>query len=257
MIESRHTDAIIELKPLDSGHRLMLEYDLVLPSPAKLPSLAEINGEKGILRDVLATWNSAVTKDCTTQNLSFPTLLAHVCDSIYNSQYLNLNMLQGNDQFRAAYLRDLCASFDMGLYIANLDRTLTGFCEDYHDDDDYYMGVEDEDSIVLTKVVDHYGNTLTIDLAIEFEDNFVASDPFDEGPDSQDNDRNHGLVTYHYRRTVSLRSGLALAEANLLQVLVLIPSAAKAEWFPVESHEKRPNKRKRSVESTDDESDCS
>ena len=97
-----------------------------------------------------------------------------------------------------------------GLYIANLDRTLTGFCEDYYNDDDYYMSVEDEDSIVLTKVVNLDGNTVGSDLALEVEDNFVASDPFDEGPDSQDNDRNHGLVTYYYRRTVRLGSGLAL-----------------------------------------------
>ena len=201
----------MELKPLDAGHRLMLEYDLILPSPARLPSLAGMNSEKGKLRDTLAVWNSAVTKENVTQNSSFPTLFAHVCNSIYKSQSLNLDVLQGNDHFRAAYLRDLCASFDMGLYIANLDRTLTGFCEDYHDDDDYYMGVEDEDSIVLTKVVDLKGNTVGSNLTLDFEDNFVASDPFDEDPDSQDNDRNHGLVTYYYRRTVSLGSRLTLA----------------------------------------------
>lgn len=34
----------------------------------------------------------------------------------------------------------------MTLYIADLDRTLTGFCEsNYNEDDGHYMGVEDED----------------------------------------------------------------------------------------------------------------
>ena len=206
---SRHSDVSLELKPLDSGHMLILEYDLVLPSPIKLPSLANIYSEKETLRNLLATWNSAVTKESTTRNSNFPTLLAHVCDSIYESQPLSFNALQGNDRFRAAYLRDICTAFDMGLYIANLDRTLDSFCEDYCDDDDYYMSVEDEDSIVLTKVVDLNGNIVGSSLALEVEDNFVASDPFDEGPDKEEYDRNHGLVTYYYRRTVSIGSGLA------------------------------------------------
>ena len=208
---SRHSDVSFELKPLDSGHMLMLEYDLVLPSPAMLPSLAHMYNEKEKLRNVLASWNSAVNKESTTQNSNFPTLLAHVCDTIYTSQPLSFDVLQGNDRFRAAYLRDLCAAFDMGLYIANLDRTLNGFCEDYCNDDDYYMSVEDEDSIVLTKIVNLDGNTVGSNLALEVEDNFVASDPFDEGPDKEEHDRNHGLVTYYYRRTVSIGPGLAPA----------------------------------------------
>ena len=211
ILGSRHSDVGLELKPLDSGYMLMLEYDLVLPSPAKLPSLENMYSEKDKLRKVLAAWNSAVTKESTTQNSSFPTLLAHVCDSIYERQPLSFNALQGNDRFRAAYLRDLCASFDMGVYIADLDRTLDGFCEDYCNDDEYYMSVEDEDSIVLTKMVNLDGTTVGSDLALEVEDNFVASDPFDEGPDKEEHDRNHGLVTYYYRRTVSIGPGLAPA----------------------------------------------
>lgn len=105
--------------------------------------------------------------------------------------------------------------------------------------------------------VDLDGNTVGSDLALEFKENFVASDPFDEGPDSQDNDRNHGLVTYYYRRTVSFGTGLAMAETDDLQVLDIIPSIVKAEWLDVENQEKRPNKRKRSVGGTDDESDYS
>ena len=69
------------------------------------------------------------------------------------------------------------------------------------------MSVEDGDSILLTKIVAFNGNTVGSDLALELDDNFVTtgdSDPFDGGPDKEDIDRNHGLVTYYYRRTVSM-----------------------------------------------------
>ena len=188
----------------------MLEYDLILPSPAKLPSLADLYGEKGKLRELLVTWNDAVTKEREPEDDSFPTLLAHQCDGIYDES-LGLDELKGNDRLRAAYLRHLCSQLDIGLYIADMNRTLTGF-SDYHgdDDDDYWIDVEVEDSIILTKVVDPEGNTVGGDIAIDVEENFVESDPFDAAPDTQDIDRNHGLVTCYYRRTVSIGSGLAL-----------------------------------------------
>ena len=232
---------------------LVLEYDLILPVPAKLPPLGDVYREKGKLRDIIARWNNAVTRESTTQDDNFPTLLAHVCDNIYSSEPLSFDVLEGNDRFRATYLRDLCAALHIGLYIANLDRTLTGFCEDFCNDDDYCMTVEDEDSIVLTNIVDLDGNTVGSDLSLEVDDNFVASDPFDDDPDKEDFDRNHGLVTYYYQRTVSIGPGLAPTYANLLQVLVMIPSVAKAEWLADESQEERPKKRKRSVGDTDQE----
>ena len=129
MIGSRHSDVSFELKPLDSGHMLVLEYDLVLPLPAKLPSLADMYSERGRLRDQLVAWNSAVTKESTTGDNSFPTLLAHICDSTYNAQSLSFDLLERDDRLRAAYLREVCAELHMGLYIADLDRTLTGFAK--------------------------------------------------------------------------------------------------------------------------------
>ena len=199
MIGYRYTDVTLELKPLDKGHMLMLEYDLVLASPAKLPSLAEVYSEKGKLRELLTAWNDAVTKESTTHNDSLPTLLAHVCESVYKSSSLSLNKLEDNDRFRVAYLSDICSRLDMGLYIADLDRT-------------YHMGVRDEDSITLTKMVDLDGNIVGGKIPLDAEDNFVASDPFGEVPDNQVFDCNHGVVTcYYYRRTVSIEPGLDLA----------------------------------------------
>ncbi|CAD6588710.1 MAG: hypothetical protein ASARMPRED_003700 [Alectoria sarmentosa] len=234
-----YSDVTLELKPLGSGYRLMLEYDLIVPSPAKRPRLAHLYKEKEKLRDVLTAWNDSVKKDEVTQKSNFPTLLAYICDSHYTSQSLNLNVLQGNDLLRAACLKDLCSQIGMGLYIANIDRTHSGFCNShpsyYGEPDHHYIETTDDDFITWTKVVDLDGNTVAIDGSLESDENFIQSEPFEDIPDDEDFDRGHGLVTHSYRRTV----------------LVLIPSVAKAEWLPEGSKESRPNKRKRSAEIID------
>lgn len=186
----------------------MIEYDLILPSPSKLPSLADIYSGKGKFRDNLAAWNSGVKKESKTEDSCFPTLLAHICDTTYESKSLSFDVLQGNDRFRAAYLKDLCATLDVGLYIANLDRTLEGDCEDFCHGADYFMSDENEDSIVLTKIFDLDGNTVGDDVALEVDDNFVASDPFEDLPDNKDVDLHHALVTHYWRKTVSIGRGV-------------------------------------------------
>ena len=55
MIRCRYNDVTIEFRPLNSGYRLMLEYHLVLPSPANLSSLSHLYSEKDKLRVLLAS----------------------------------------------------------------------------------------------------------------------------------------------------------------------------------------------------------
>lgn len=62
MTRYRYTDITLEFEPLDSGHMLTLEYDLVTDSPAKLPSLTDIYSEKGNLGELLMAWNDVVTR---------------------------------------------------------------------------------------------------------------------------------------------------------------------------------------------------
>lgn len=203
----------------------MLVYDLIMPSPAKRPRLAHLYKEKEKLRDVLTAWNDSVKKDEATQKSNFPTLLAYICDSHYTSQGLNLNVLQGNDLLRAACLKDLCFQIGMDLYIANIDRTHSGFCDShpsyYGEDDQHYIETTDEDFITWTKVVDLDGNTVAIDGSLDLDDNFIQSEPFEDIPDDEDFDRGHGLVTHSYRRTVSSGKILALPCTDVFQGLDL------------------------------------
>ena len=220
-MNSRYSDVTLELKPLDTGYRLMLEYDLILPLHAKLPSLGHLHSEKDKLRDLLTAWSDSVKKDKATQKFNFPTLLAYICDSHYTSQFLNVNVLQGNDLLRAACLKDLCSQIGMDLCIATLDRTHSGFCDShpsyFGEDDQHYIETTDEDFITWTKVVDLDGNTVAIDGSLDSDENFIQSEPFEDIPDDEDFDRSHGLVTHCFRRTVSSEQRLTLLRADIFR----------------------------------------
>ena len=206
MMKCRYSEATIEFKPLDSGYRLMLEYYLILPPPAKRPSVGLLYSEKEKLRAVLASWNDSVEKDKVAQQFITPTLLAYICDSHYASPTLSLNALQGNDRLRASCLKDLCSRTGMGVYIARLDRNISGFSNwhptRYGDDDDYH-GIEtvDEDNITLAGLFCLDGKVVSAGCSVE-EENLLQSDAFDDDPDEEDYDRQHGCVTHMYRKTV-------------------------------------------------------
>ena len=235
----------------------MLEYDLILPSSAKVPSLSHLLKQKGELRDLLATWNESVEKVKGTKDSTFPTLLVHLCDSYYSSQSLSLKVLRDDDHRRAKYLKDLCCEIDMGLYIADLKRTRTGCCDSCYPIRQggchrHRIDTDEEDDITLTKIVKLDGKTVAGDVGLSLEEHFVESEPFDDDyPDDEDLDEDYGGVEQYYRRTVRSAPRLPLSQADVLQVLVMIPSIAKVDWLPQEREGNQSNKRKRGVEVID------
>lgn len=185
----------------------MLEYDLVvLPSSAKIPTLGRLMREKDTIRGLVVAYNNNSKEISAMRELNIQRALVYSCDSHYASQPLSLSTLQGKDQLRAACLRDVCATLNMGVFIADLHRTRSGFCEysrggDW-EDDHHGIETEDEDLIELTKVVDVDGETISPGFALE-EEHFLQDDVFDI-PDDEDYDYHNGFVTHHYLKTVSL-----------------------------------------------------
>ena len=180
----------------------MLEYDLVLPALGQLPSLAQLYSGKDKILNILAMWNGCVEKEYMTEMCNFPTLLAYNCDDHYTNHPLSLNALQGKDRLRAACLEELGSQISMGVYIANLERTHTGTC-DYDRYNHHSIDNEEDDSIILEKVVDFRGKTITCGIVIE-NDNFIESEPFDYEPDEEDFDSQYRHMAHIYRRTVSI-----------------------------------------------------
>ena len=252
-MNTRYNDVSVEFTPVSLGYRLMIEYDLIAPSPANWQPLANLYSEKAKLRECLMTWNSNAKKDKAMQMSNIPTVLAYVCDSHYPG-ILGFDALKGNDRLRIACLKEICSQFGMGVYIANLDRRHSGCSSnDFGDDDHHFIEFTQEDETTLTKIVDLYGNKVESDASLDEFENFVQDDPFEEGPDDEDYDDYYGTVTHHYRKTVSpLRSRVSpWRKLTGLKILILVSSVEKGEWLSEKDEESRPNKRKRSVEVID------
>ena len=95
----------------------------------------------------------------------------------------------------------------MGVYIARLDRSISGFSNWHptrYGDDDSSHGIEsvDEDEITLGDLFNLDGQAVSRSCSIE-EENVLQSDAFDDVPNEEDYDRQHGFVTHMYRKTVS------------------------------------------------------
>ena len=141
------------------------------------------------------------------QMSNIPTLLAYVCDSHYRVETLGFNVLKGKDQLRGACLKDVCSQIGMDVYIADLNRKRSGSSNylplPYDDHSPYEIDEMQEDKIILTKIVDLYGNIVESDASLEEEENFIQSDAFEDDPYSEGFNYINEIVTHCYRKTVS------------------------------------------------------
>lgn len=250
---ARYTDVTYEVKAVHFGYRLTLEYDMFQKTTGSAGSVKSLHSQKRRPRDLVVAWNDNVKKDKAERKSSYPTLLAYIYDIKPTHTALCISTLQGQDRQRADSLEDICLEIGMGLYLATMERTHSGFC-DFHgdEDDDYHMiEHEDEDSITLTDLVNLNGSHVASGIGIDEYENIVQSDPFDNGPDEEDFDRYHGRVTHEYKMTVSSRpvESCLLQADSISQVLVMIPEICKSEWLP--EQKSGGQKRKREIEVID------
>ncbi|KAL9067195.1 MAG: hypothetical protein Q9161_007091 [Pseudevernia consocians] len=231
-----YTNVTYEVKAVHSGYRLTLEYDIYQNSVEK-STVENLYSQKSKLKDLVTAWNNNVNKDKdkATRKSDHPTLLAYICDhEPRDEEALSIGLLQGQDLQRAQCLKEICVETGIGLYRAHLERTQSGFCDShYGDENNEYHEIEheDADSILLINMVHLNGSHVANSIAISEYDNFVQSDPFDNGPDKEDFDSQHGRVTHYYRMTV----------------LVMIADMCKSEWLPEDKKGGR-TKRKRKME---------
>ena len=219
MRSARYTNVTYEVKAVHSGYRLTLEYDIYQDSVEK-STVENLYSQKSKLKDLDTAWNNNVKKDKEKATLKsdYPTLLAYICDhEPRDEEALSFGLLQAQDLQRAHCLKEICVETGIGLYLAHLERTHSGFCGSHYGDEtnEYHeIGHEDADSILLINMVHLNGSRVANSIAISEYDNFVQSDPFDNGPDKEDFDSQHGRVTHYYRMTVRLQVQRAVSIAS-------------------------------------------
>ncbi|KAK0501477.1 hypothetical protein EDD18DRAFT_1066392 [Armillaria luteobubalina] len=219
-----YTDVFHEVRPIKSGYRLALSYNLVQTIPtAALPSLPNMHSAVQSLRRVLRKWR----KDCF---LSDPVdIVAYVLSHEYSPAELKTGAtgLKGQDAHKMAHLQSVAKDLGYMVCLGNLSYRQSGQAEDmglhsghgwkrrryhYYDEDSdsdsdessYRMGDDYETFLTVDNIVDMKGKYLlasgkaTLDLG---DDSLVPQDPFDgEDPDDEEYEGYMGNV--FYRRTV-------------------------------------------------------
>lgn len=206
---TRFANVTHEVKPVLSGRRLVLTYNLVHTTLA-LKELAA-NSDRGMakLRLLFSRWKCNIE-----EGLSLPATLAFLFEHQYTNYSLCYNGLKGHDRQVAAHLREVCIEYGFCFYLANLERSISGGCDEY-DGCGYGYGrsagfhdlIEEYDKqISLKRIVELDGSGVARDLEFK-EELFIQHEPF-KGAEPDDEDYsgytgNEGVsATHFYRRTV-------------------------------------------------------
>lgn len=124
--QCRYADVMHEVRPLISGYRLVVVYNLVQTSLDSMHSAAKLLGQRNRLTKVLAAWHRGVKKG----NAGAPAFLAYKLDHEYTEASLNLDSLKGLDKMRADCLAQSCSQSDVGMYLGSCEKSLSGGCEE-------------------------------------------------------------------------------------------------------------------------------
>lgn len=119
-----YTDVTHEIKPITSGYRLALSYNLLHTTQSLRPALAAHNSVTEKLMCVLLAW-----RDDKSGNT--PEKLLYLLDHKYSEANLKASALKGADAQKVALLDVLARKHGFRMGLANAHCRLSGYAEDY------------------------------------------------------------------------------------------------------------------------------
>ncbi|KAJ3785982.1 hypothetical protein GGU10DRAFT_268129 [Lentinula aff. detonsa] len=223
-----YTDVQHEVKPITSGYRLALSYNLIHVTPGLPPPiLPNMHSSVASLRRVLEKWRAQKYAD--EQGM-----VGHILTHQYSPAGLCMGFkaLKGQDSYLVAQLMPLAAEQGFFVGLANFTCHETGTADgdggyssyykrrrgyggygryrddDYEDDDDdeEVPGMEEvlDTTITVKNLVDMEGNKPAGDNEIPFDwEDLVQQDPFEDAvPDVEQYEGYMGNVSHWYKRTI-------------------------------------------------------
>ncbi|MCJ1432049.1 hypothetical protein MMC27_001405 [Xylographa pallens] len=205
-----YADVEHAVQRIASGHRLVLTYNLVNRATEESRCAASLGNDKQMVVKALQGWNSAY------QQLPRYWPLAYMLEHKYTEANLRFDHLKGRDRVRAHCLQEACGEEGFSLFLANLEQTIIGSCEENYrshyyetsDDEDGHHNIEDEveRSLQLKTIALPNGVVFARDIEFE-EENILQEEPFGDSPDDEDYEGftgNEGASTTHYYRKTCL-----------------------------------------------------
>jgi hypothetical protein len=178
-----YTDVRHEIKPITSGYRLALSYNVMHTLPSPRPALPTTNPALEALRVALTTWNA-----CGGNG---PEKLVCLLDHKYSQANLSAAAMKGSDAQTVGALAALAGDLGFSFGFAHLERVVRGQASDcgYHrrrrywddseaDDDDVEMAEVGEVEMKYENLVDEDGNV--VNETLEVDDDEMVPAGFDD-----------------------------------------------------------------------------
>ncbi|PFH45840.1 hypothetical protein AMATHDRAFT_43930 [Amanita thiersii Skay4041] len=205
-----YTDVIHEVKPITSGYRLALSYNIIHTSTQiSRPVVAEMDGTPVTLKNILRKW-----KHDMYQNLPDKEYVVYVLKHKYcqNELERGISCLKGEDAYKLHGVISIARDMGFSVYMAHLKYHITGSEEDVSEwqelgyDESDYSSVET--SLEISYVTDLDGSCINNVQNLEISwDCLVPESPFtNTDPDEVENEgylgNASGTVSQWYRRAV-------------------------------------------------------
>ena len=272
---SRYADVVHSVRPITSGYRLVLIYNLIHTAPWVPQLAASLGNEILELGDLLSQWKNSLKHS----KAKCPKMLAYMLQHKYTDANLHYDYLKGKDRSKTQYMKEACKEQGFCMFLANLERIVLGGCDEVQDcysedasdddesdddksDDDHdeygcSKGLTDyhkinkviESRIHLKLVLDADGSKTAEDIDLQ-EDDIVQENPFARNPDDEDYSGytgNQGVSATHFYRNSCL-----IIFPKDYQIDVLFDSAKKGTkdinaWIGnlIEEYSVKPQDRKR------------
>ncbi|KAL8789139.1 MAG: hypothetical protein Q9195_006959 [Heterodermia aff. obscurata] len=209
-----YADVMHEVRPVTSGYRLVVVYNLLQTSPGPMPTAAKMFGAQNELRGVLDGWHRGIKKG----NEDVPQYLIYGFDHEYTEASLCLHSLKNLDRMKTECLEEACSQSGVGCYLAICKKEESGSCEDHSNGK--YHHLEDITDIDngITRMVDLDGNILAKNLDLE-EQACIQGDLFD------------GLTPKEDYTSYMGNWGPEATHVYHASVAILVPFASREAWL--------------------------
>ncbi|WEW59015.1 hypothetical protein PRK78_004483 [Emydomyces testavorans] len=199
-----YSDVTHEIKPVKSGYRVVLTYNLIHDGAGAVPSAWAPNSK---LESAFKFWKSCY--DCEE---GVPSFLLYKLSHQYPSSNFGFSSMKGKDTQLLAHLQSVCKKLGFQIYLGRVERKVWGGCDEYDDsyelEGNYHQIIEVcDDESGLKEVIDSDGVKILDHLDVNDLD-CIQKNVISGIPDSEDYSGytgNEGVsATHFYKKTVAV-----------------------------------------------------
>ncbi len=233
-----YADCWHEVRPISSGYRLVLIYNLIRQGPGKPPEPPAYDAEEDRVTDLLGRWASEITATMTDTPRDCPDKLIYPLEHAYTPAEIGFGSLKNADAAVATVLVAAARRANCELHLARLTIEESGSAEysysgsrrgrysEPDDDDDFEIGEIYDRSLTLSEWQTPDGSRPELaDLPFSEEELCPPDALDDEEPDDQQFFEATGNAGASFERTYHRAALVVWPQAGKLGVIAAAGSA--------------------------------